>query len=383
MVEATTLPAVAEVSQVVAAYRDIVEVNAARARIAQLMAEGVLKNGVHFGKVTNSDKEKPSLWKAGAEVVCFTFRIANEHVRVDDLSVRDEHGHLIVVRYRIVTRAVHIPTGAVLGEGIGECSSDEEKYAWRKVVCPAEFEAAADHNRRIKFYNNDGQINEVQQIRQNAADVANTVLKMGDKRSYVDMTLKATAASEFYGQDMDDDSIAAAIAAGDAAAGAPPRPTPTPVQRTRERAPASTGGKNAPKSTAPAATASGELGEVVRFCAEVDAVNTETRHAKPKPGEREGRPYTITKITLGAGVGQGLVLTTFDKGVLDAANSAKARGERIEGNAIRGKFGLDVDGNVEIVVGGAEPAAADASAAPAAEGAAAGDGGDGGDLSGI
>ena len=34
--------------------------------------------------------------------------------------------------------------GIVVGEGLGECSSHEEKYAWRKVVCEAEWEATDD-----------------------------------------------------------------------------------------------------------------------------------------------------------------------------------------------------------------------------------------------
>jgi hypothetical protein len=42
------------------------------------------------------------------------------------------------------------------------------------------------------------------QVRTNPADVANTILKMADKRAYVAMSLLATAASDIFTQDLED-----------------------------------------------------------------------------------------------------------------------------------------------------------------------------------
>ena len=96
--------------------------------------------------------------------------------------------------------------GAIgLGAGMGEASSAEEKYKWRKAFDP-EFNAAPENMRRKKFgYNKQKREQyEILQVRTEPADLANTILKMANKRAKMAMTLNVTAASDCFNQDLED-----------------------------------------------------------------------------------------------------------------------------------------------------------------------------------
>lgn len=163
----------------------------ARVRLVQEVMKSVMKENTHYGVIPGC--QKPSLWKPGAEQLLVTFRIAPDDPKVEDLSTSDS------IRYR-VTRAGRA-NGELVAAGVGECSSDEEKYRWRRPICDAEYEATAEDRRRLKF-KRDGTSDK--QVRTNPADVANTILKMADKRAIVAMTLLATAASDIFSQDLED-----------------------------------------------------------------------------------------------------------------------------------------------------------------------------------
>jgi hypothetical protein len=95
-------------------------------------------------------------------------------------------------------------TGALLGVGIGECSSNEEKYKWRRPVCDQEFEETPEDRKRVVWKTYDGKPYQQKQVRTNPSDVANTILKMAKKRAQIDMTLTVTAASDVFDQDLED-----------------------------------------------------------------------------------------------------------------------------------------------------------------------------------
>lgn len=186
--------------------------------MAQVMKDVMLAE-VHFGIIPGT--KKPSLWKAGSEKLLSTFRIAVDP-EVEDLSSHD------VIRYRVRCRGIYEPTGQLLGVGVGECSSSEEKYAWRAAVCDQEFDNAPEHCRREKYSKTQGGGFWVaKQIRTNPADFGNTVLKMAKKRAQIDMTLTVLAASDIFDQDVeaDDDD---------------PRPDPGPLREGPTRKSAST-----------------------------------------------------------------------------------------------------------------------------------------------
>jgi len=168
----------------------------ANVNLIQEVMKSVMKKDVHYGTIPGT--QKPTLYKAGSEKILSTFRIAVE-LDVEDLSFTD------CFRFRVKARGV-LPSGEVVGCGIGECSTDEEKYKWRGIVCAAEFDNTPEDRRRIKYakptnYNSNGV---VQQVRTNPADLSNTALKMAKKRAQIDLTLTATGASDVFDQDIED-----------------------------------------------------------------------------------------------------------------------------------------------------------------------------------
>lgn len=167
----------------------------AQVQLIQKVMRSVMKEGTHYGKIPGVDKKM--LFKPGAEVLCATFRIAPSY-QIDDLSDGDS------IRYRVRCIATHQGTNTILGEGMGEGSTNEEKYRWRAAVCPEEFEETPEDRRRVKWKRGNNGNFTVEQVRVVPADIANTVLKMACKRAQVAMTLNVTAASDIFQQDLED-----------------------------------------------------------------------------------------------------------------------------------------------------------------------------------
>ncbi len=153
-------------------------------------------DGVHYGVIPGTNK--PTLLKPGAELLCMVFRIADSY-QIEDLSTAD------TVRYRVTCTGTHQITGAMLGTGMGEASSGEEKYKWRKAY-KEEFEATPASMRREKkgWDKIKKQNYAILQVRTEPADLANTILKMANKRAKMAMVLNVTAASDCFAQDLED-----------------------------------------------------------------------------------------------------------------------------------------------------------------------------------
>lgn len=163
-------------------------------RIQEVM-QAVMKPQEHYGTIPGCGT-KPTLLKAGAEKLMMTFRLAVDP-QIEDLSANG------VRRYRVITRVTAQSTGLFLGSGVGECSSDEEKYAWREAVCKEEWDETDVGNRRDKWRKGNPPY-VIHQIHTNPSDVANTILKMAKKRSLVDAILTVTAASDIFTQDLEE-----------------------------------------------------------------------------------------------------------------------------------------------------------------------------------
>ena len=162
--------------------------------MVEVMKSCMVKD-MHYGVIPGVDK--PSLFKAGAEKLMATFRLSANPV-VEDLSKDGE------IRFRVKVE-INAKDGSFVGAGIGECSSQEEKYMWRVAVCQEEFDITDETKRRIKFkkkYN--GPVDKINQVRCNPSDLANTILKMAKKRALVDGVLTATGASDLFSQDIED-----------------------------------------------------------------------------------------------------------------------------------------------------------------------------------
>jgi hypothetical protein len=167
-----------------------------REKVIQEVMKAVMKEDVHFGKIPGTNK--PTLYKAGAEKLCTVFRIAPTY-QVEDLSTDD------CVRYRVTCYGTSQVSGVMLGTGMGECSSDEEKYRWIRAY-EREWNETPDTRRRKQhgWDKNARKEYEVLQVRTEPASMANTVLKMANKRAYIAMVLAVLAASDIFAQDLED-----------------------------------------------------------------------------------------------------------------------------------------------------------------------------------
>jgi len=152
-----------------------------RTKAIQEVMRGVMKEGTHFGTIPGTPK--PSLWKAGAEVLCMTFRLApllESRVTVDDPEVEwaytstKRDGSIVcgtcVGFFEVeATCIVQGPSGEVLSRCSARCNNREVKYRTLSVF-----------------------------------DIRNTILKMAEKRAFVSAVLMATGASDIFTQDIED-----------------------------------------------------------------------------------------------------------------------------------------------------------------------------------
>lgn len=257
--------------------------------LIQEVMKSVMKEGVHYGTIPGTPK--PTLYKAGAEKICSTFRIAIEPIP-DDLSAPDE------CRYRVTARAVS-QSGTYLGSGVGECSSSEEKYRWRAPVCEQEFEETAEDRRRKKWKKGRDGAYQQKQVRTEPADVANTILKMATKRAMIAVTLQVTAASDIFAQDIEDlpEEIRNEIAREDGGSSHLREPQPAPKPQSTSSEPAEGAG-------------TGTAG--VRVAA-VRVAKTGTK--------KNGDPYSLYIIKLT----DGNDYSTFDDGLAGLAKAARQK----------------------------------------------------------
>ena len=152
-----------------------------RTHAVQEVMRGVMKEGTHFGTIPGTPK--PSLWKAGAEVLCMTFRLApllDNRVTVDDpegewvYSGSRRNGTIVtgncVGFFEVeATCTIQGPQEEVLSRCSARCNNREAKY------------------RALSLF-----------------DIRNTVQKMAEKRAFVSAVLMATGASDIFTQDLED-----------------------------------------------------------------------------------------------------------------------------------------------------------------------------------
>lgn len=172
-----------------------------RINAIQTVTRNKMIQDVHYGIIPGT--QKPTLYKAGSEMLLTMFSVGPQ-VSVEDLSTPDR------IKYRVIVTGVHTPTGAAIGQGVGECSSGEEKYKWRNAICDEEWDATPESQRRVKWsksYNKQRGAYEFfqsKQVRTVPDDLGNTVLKMAKKRAQIDMTLTALGVSDLFNQDIED-----------------------------------------------------------------------------------------------------------------------------------------------------------------------------------
>lgn len=180
--------------------RPLAEVRTQVNAIQQVLTQ-VMKKGTHYDTIQGCG-DKPVLLKSGAEKILASFSLAPK-IKVEDLST-DLNKH-----YRVIVSIIHQSTGTYLGDGVGECSSLENKYAWRAALCDEEFEDTPENMRRVHYKKKyrSQEVEKIKQVRQDIYTISNTILKMAKKRALVDACMNVTACSDIFEQDLDEDHL--------------------------------------------------------------------------------------------------------------------------------------------------------------------------------
>jgi hypothetical protein len=177
----------------------------------QELIRDVLKDGEHYGKLPGIPK--PTLYKSGAEVLLFLFRIA---VRYKTDIKEFENGHREYITDCILTDS----NGVQFGSSSGSCSTLESKYRYRNE---SDYEITGeaipkDAKEKKREYRAQGygmkQVNgnwewvrfkdASKKENPDIADVYNTCLKMSQKRALTATVLTSLAVSEFFTQDLEE-----------------------------------------------------------------------------------------------------------------------------------------------------------------------------------
>lgn len=185
--------------------------------LIQSIMKSVMQEGQHYGKIPGCG-DKKALLKAGAEKLMFVFHMVPVF---EVIEMQLERGHR---EYRI-NATVSNQSGCVIAQGVGCCSTMESKYRYRSAgrKCPACGSEAIIKGKAEygggwlcfekkggcgkKWPNGAAEIEnqDVGKVENpDVADQYNTVLKMAKKRALVDAIITATATSDIFTQDVDE-----------------------------------------------------------------------------------------------------------------------------------------------------------------------------------
>jgi hypothetical protein len=152
-------------------------------KMLQTFVSKQLRKGVDYGVIPGTPKS--SLFKPGAEKLKLLFGLG---VRVSLVHRElDRRDNFAMFNYK--AEVYHLKSGNVVAECEGSCNSQEKKYRERSV-----YEYNKQTRRREK----------VRDEATPVCDVANTLMKMAQKRAFVGAVILAVGASDFFTQDIDD-----------------------------------------------------------------------------------------------------------------------------------------------------------------------------------
>lgn len=201
----------------------LVALKTGQERIRRIQRELMVEDE-DFGKIPGTPK--PTLLKPGAEKLCAVYGLKATFVKSELVGDGITTPHLRVA----MTCRLHQGSedGPVVAQGEGAANSWETKHRYRsgKRTCPACGSEGTirkskypdkntgdvgwwckDENCKANFRSNDPAI--VDQVvgtvdNPDPYDTENTLVKMSLKRAYVDATLRATATSGLFSQDLED-----------------------------------------------------------------------------------------------------------------------------------------------------------------------------------
>jgi hypothetical protein len=200
------------------------ELSAAVERRKMLVAftQKLMVPGKDYGVIPGTT-DKPTLLKPGAEKLLNYFGLTTRFEIINDVKdwTGEHHNGEPFFHYEIRSQIFY--REQLIAEGFGCCNSWEKKFRYRnaKRVCPSCHQPAIMLSKfNGGYYCNPKQggcgknfpANDPQLVNQqdekisnpDIADQVNTILKIAKKRAFIDATLLAVNASEFFSQDLED-----------------------------------------------------------------------------------------------------------------------------------------------------------------------------------
>lgn len=194
---------------------DPLKVKADLERIQAFMAAHMRVN-VDYGQPFPGSQGTPTLLKPGAEKLCALFHLVIDEEVLTRTEVWEGFGFF---HYEIKCLLSRMDTGTLIATGTGSCNSKEAKYRYRNggPACPNCAKELRLSKDRPEFYcwvkqggcgsvfpRADHPDFEVGKVETEVFDQVNTIRKMASKRALIDACLKATRASSFFTQDLED-----------------------------------------------------------------------------------------------------------------------------------------------------------------------------------
>jgi hypothetical protein len=175
--------------------------------------KGVMQQGTDYDTIPGTPK--PTLLQPGAQLLDAIFGLVAKFERLEGTTADYDRGFFA---YEIRCALVSKTTQEVMAEGIGSCNSMEGRYRWResKPLCPTcgfdlRVSRNADEWYCWKAKGGCGATYPLPQFKAGTKvenddpyTLANTILKMAQKRAHVAATLNATGASRIFTQDVED-----------------------------------------------------------------------------------------------------------------------------------------------------------------------------------
>lgn len=138
---------------------------------------GLMTKDTDFGTIPGTPK--PTLYKSGAEILCAAFNLRAETSIVSKVEDYDTPFFDYTLKVSLYSRR----DLQLVGDGVGSANTGETRYSRRWVKGSREQRDAT---------------------RDEIMTLKNTVLKMAEKRAFVDATLRVTGASRIFTQDVED-----------------------------------------------------------------------------------------------------------------------------------------------------------------------------------
>ena len=160
--------------------------------------KSIMQKDTDYGTIPGTPK--PTLYKSGAELLCLSFNLRPETeiiAKVEDLEAP-------YFDYTVKVSLWSRKHGFKVGDGVGSANTMESRYAFRWMwsnELPPDFKKEEAVKRTVKG-------GSVQYRREAAPDeiytLKNTVLKIAEKRAFVNAVLRVTGASRIFSQDLED-----------------------------------------------------------------------------------------------------------------------------------------------------------------------------------